>query len=148
MDHPRLLVTALRLLLRRHHELLHPAEHADESVWSGRTAGAERQPAIDPAAGRAEPADPRPVPAAGRDDAHLLGGAKVWNDRAAPHIAADGFPEHHGEVSRRDGALRHDARRHADSHRAAVRLRPARVETDRDGLSGAAAAGRLLYFRR
>ena len=82
------------------------AEHADEPVRHAGAAGHERQPAADPAAGRAEPADSRPVPAAGGDDADLLRGEAVGNDRAAAHLAAHRLPDHHGQVSRRDGALR------------------------------------------
>ena len=88
-------------------------------------AGDEHQPAADsPAA--AERADPDPVPAADGDDADLLGGEAVGHDRAAADLAAHRLPDHHGQVPRRDGAVRRDAGGHADPHRPAVRLRPAR----------------------
>ena len=61
--------------------------------------------------------DPGPVPAADGDDAHLLGGEALGHDRAAADLAAHRLPDHHGQVPRRDGALRRDAGRHADPHR-------------------------------
>ena len=38
------------------------------------------------------------------------------HDRAAAHLAADGSPDHHGQVPRRHGALRGDARGHGGPH--------------------------------
>ena len=50
-------------------------------------------------------------------DADLLGGEAVGHDRAAADLAAHRLPDHHGQVPRRDGAVRRDAGGHADPHR-------------------------------
>src|SRR6185436_18817902 len=96
-----------RLLLLRHPELLRPPEHADEPV---RAAGAEPQPAADPAAA-AERHHPHPLPDADGDDADLLGGEALRYDGAAADLAGDRFPDRPRQVLRRAGALCGDAAR-------------------------------------
>ena len=55
--------------------------------------------------------DPGPVPAADGDDADLLRGEALGHDRAAADLAAHRLPDHPGQVPRRAGAVRGDARR-------------------------------------
>ena len=96
-------------LLRRRRCSSSNAEHADGQ--GGGPAG-ERQRAADPAG--VPQLDRRlPVRAADDHDAHLLGGEALGHDRAAADVAAHRLPDHHGQVPRRDGSLRRDARRHA-----------------------------------
>src|SRR5260370_22288384 len=99
MDPPGILVAALWLLLRRHHELLRASEHADEPVRSGRAAGDEREPTVDPAAGGAEPAHPRAVPPTGGDHADVLRRAAVPGQRGSPPLPPYRVSDYYGQSS-------------------------------------------------
>ena len=84
-------------------------ETSQQMMGPGRTPNVNQQVIARPAA---EFRRHHPVRDADDHDADLLGRKAVGHDRAAAHVAGDRRPDHPGEVPRRDGPLRRDARGH------------------------------------